>query len=149
VIFFLVDVVVVVVHKSVCASDCQFCVSPRLDVYSFSMILWELLHAAKPFEAELFAPGISTAIQKMRMIELVTQEQRPVSALRMPPCFSLPLFLHPYSAVSLFSPSSFCARARACLLLPTDYGRFPYYSPSLRLPLGSNARIQYGKSIAR
>ena len=54
--------------------------SPRLDVYSFAMILWELLHAEKPFEEELFAPGINASMQKLRMVELLKEEKRPVSA---------------------------------------------------------------------
>merc|ERR1711865_203775 len=52
-------------------------VSPRLDVYSFAMILWELLHAEKPFEEELFAPGINASMQKLRMVELLKEEKRP------------------------------------------------------------------------
>ena len=46
-------------------------VTKKVDVYSFAMILWELLHAAKPFEDELFGDNVSDAMRKIRMVDLL------------------------------------------------------------------------------
>lgn len=79
-------------------------VTKKVDVYSFAMILWELLHAAKPFEDELFGDNVSDAMRKIRMVDLLKTEQRP----------DVDETLREWYAVSEQAWAEFVALMRAC-----------------------------------
>ena len=49
----------------------------KSDVYSFAMILWELLHATVPFRDELFGTGMSPSLQKLRLMDITIKQLRP------------------------------------------------------------------------
>jgi hypothetical protein len=51
-------------------------VTEKADVYSFAMILWELLHSVMPFQYLLFS-GVSKSLQKLRLMEISINRLRP------------------------------------------------------------------------
>ena len=55
----------------------QEVVTPKSDVYSFAMILWELLTSSTPFQDLLYGPGVTQAEAKLRSIEICTNDLRP------------------------------------------------------------------------
>ena len=52
-------------------------VTTKSDVYSFAMILWELLTSDIPFHSFLYGPGITPSLAKLRCIEICTNDLRP------------------------------------------------------------------------
>ena len=52
-------------------------ITVQSDVYSFAMILWELLTSSTPFKEYLHGPGISPSLAKLRCIEICTNDRRP------------------------------------------------------------------------
>lgn len=52
-------------------------VTTKADVYSFAMILWELLQSEIPYADLLFGEAVPESLQKLRLMEICAKELRP------------------------------------------------------------------------
>ena len=52
-------------------------VTAKADVYSFAMILWELLQSEVPYAGLLFGESVPESLQKLRLMEICAKDLRP------------------------------------------------------------------------
>ena len=52
-------------------------VTTKADVYSFAMILWELLQSEVPYADLLSGEAVSESLQKLRLMEICAKDLRP------------------------------------------------------------------------
>ena len=65
-------------------------ITTKADVFSFAMILWELLTCEEPFADRLRGPGVSESVQSMRQMEISVQNLRPEIPDNLRQLFNIP-----------------------------------------------------------